>query len=959
MPDTAQPGRSNPFPHLGTLRIAGRLLKQRVPEAQGRIETLDRPPIRKLRGFITGYLARFNSQWSSEGGLVVIRGEHGSGKTHTIYSVWQKLPRDERLFPIYVLQQNDDFVALYREVTGRMDFPLLKQLSRSFLGLMVARELGENLSDEKEKHQIEQQLKASPDGARETVAGNSGSASRQDAGDAVATEAPAAPTVDELFQSYRVEEGAATSRQERALRDMTQGNANLEHAVRHLQGTQFDQQAADWLLAKPVKPEDLRAMAISRPIDTPNAAAAALELLAALFSIGNRALVLFIDQYEKLLTGEDPILAANNVGWIRSVGEAFVARNAMLVLSGNEEAWSKLPPDLSQRVELSQVRCTVFTEQEGVDILRLYLTPADIPFHTGGNDHLAPFTEDGVRAMLEVVGGNPRRLLQLARAAYESTVPGQAIDGQFIRRMAREETEFDDRALVEQAVEKYMVRQPFRLAKRFPIQDMTFDFALLDSQGRPALLVDVRSAIFRDDEAVNAMITAGALARLRDSGSQAAYGLVATGYVSPEIVNTLARVVTRLIVYKRSTFESEMTELMVNVPKIAPSQTPPQDDASRQLVEIRELIAKIGESRAKETVVVQQRGEDLSSVHEYQRYEERRDQARKDWSDMRRKLEAEIPRIHKERTEARLAELERLRKRAEVVHFWRDVLFLAGAAVALGVGIGFSSVSTAESGKIAAVGWGAAIIYFAAIVYDRMAGWMWPHIPSRVTSMAQLEQLADMRLPLIVARLMELQPNPLCRFVRRVKQISVGHLHPNDILQIILAEPVSVLREALCRVVVRHSPAEEVKNWELDRRMLRSNPELLLLLEHPVLAEQAEAGPPEDLIRALVTGYPRGPERFSLYLAAEVGRPGSDGFVRQAFDMGLDRVRLGKFRVSERELREAVREWSPFEEGGLGTHDSLFNIKLVDQVFLFVSQLQLYFERDLLDEPIIRGPGRE
>jgi hypothetical protein len=224
--------------------------------------------------------------------------------------------------------------------------------------------------------------------------------------------------------------------------------------------------------------------------------------------------------------------------------------------------------------------------------------------------------------------------------------------------------------------------------------------------------------------------------------------------------------------------------------------------------------------------------------------------------------------------------------------------------------------------------------------------------------MAQLDQLADLRLPLGVAKLMEIQPNPLYRFVRQAKRILVGGFPPDYILQLIVAEPVPVLREALCSVVVRQTPVEELKNWKLDGRVLHSNPELMRLLQHPLLAQQAEPVPPEDLICALVTGSARGRPRFSLEVAAEVG--GSGGWViRRAFDIGLDRVNLGEFRVSERELREAVREWSPFEEGGLGTHDSLFNIKLVDQVFLFVSQLQLYFERDLLDEPITRGSGAE
>jgi hypothetical protein len=50
-------------------------------------------------------------------------------------------------------------------------------------------------------------------------------------------------------------------------------------------------------------------------------------------------------------------------------------------------------------------------------------------------------------------------------------------------------------------------------------------------------------------------------------------------------------------------------------------------------------------------------------------------------------------------------------------------------------------------------------------------------------------------------------------------------------------------------------------------------------------------------------------------------------------------------------LQEALHELSPFEEGSLGTYDYLTSIKTVDRMFLFVSQLLLYFERDLLQYP--------
>jgi hypothetical protein len=99
-----------------------------------------------------------------------------------------------------------------------------------------------------------------------------------------------------------------------------------------------------------------------------------------------------------------------------------------------------------------------------------------------------------------------------------------------------------------------------------------------------------------------------------------------------------------------------------------------------------------------------------------------------------------------------------------------------------------------------------------------------------------------------------------------------------------------------------------------------------------------------------------GKDRFSLRLATVAGgflpAPSvpSPPYAYNLPDWGT----LSMAFVTERSLLEALHELSPFEEGGLGTYDYLNSIKTVDRMFLFVSQLLLYFERDLLQ---YRPPG--
>jgi hypothetical protein len=1008
MSGLAYPVSRNPFPHLGTLRIAGGRFEQGAPIVAGNPKTLPREPIRKLKSHIQSYSERFTPQWSGDGQLSVIRGEHGSGKTHTIYAVWQDLASNSRLFPIYVLQQNADLLGLYQQVVGRIDFPFLKQLSRSFLGSITAEQLSPEIHDEDTRNRVVLQLKENPDrissdspppssSERQTPPQSSGGTTvapdpflKQlfETGKPPASPAdkavPSAATLNELFSSYRVESGATTARQKQALTEMTQGFPNLEKAVRHLQGDQYDVRASDWLHCAPVSAQDLESLGISGPIDTPDEAIAALELLAALFSIGNRSLILFIDQYEKLLLDEDPELSARNVGSLRSLAESFVNRNAMLVLSGNEEAWKGLPSDLRERVGLNQITCNTLRLGEAIDILRIYLTPHDVPFLPDKHDHLSPFTEDTVRTMLELRGGNPRRLLQLAWSAFDkASRTRQVIDSAFISNVARDAADqFVDRDIVANMTERFLARQPFRLTRNFKNDGLTFDFALCNQDGKPALLLDVHNAIFHDDEATGALKVAETIGRLRSSDVRAAYGLVATGYVSPEIVEPLAKLVTRLIVYSRDTFESEMESLMSGVPKVTfapapPSPVPPRDDSAAQIAEVRALLLKISEERKNQNIVIEQRSGDLAVNQESRRFEERRDDARREWSEQRRKLEAEIQRMRKTRLDADLEQLERLRSAAERQRKLRDTFLLSGAISAL-LALILPSSWLFQATRFLRLEYAAGLLSLLTVLAICLVGLAWDRLglffgdlPARVSSIRELEQLASRPISVWLSLWLKVQSNPLMRYWRRARRIADSSPPFTHDFAKIASERVGILRQALVRVFLNTHSGSQIQSAQGYPRLL-SNPDLLLLLEHPDLAtmiggDNSSIGPPQDLVCALKTGRALGKDRFSLRLATVAGGFLPDPSVpsppyaynlpdwrtlSMAFDTGVDRSPVGVLSMlTERSLLEALHELSPFEEGGLGTYDYLNSIKTVDRMFLFVSQLLLYFERDLLQYP--------
>lgn len=81
------------------------------------------------------------------------------------------------------------------------------------------------------------------------------------------------------------------------------------------------------------------------------------------------------------------------------------------------------------------------------------------------------------------------------------------------------------------------------------------------------------------------------------------------------------------------------------------------------------------------------------------------------------------------------------------------------------------------------------------------------------------------------------------------------------------------------------------------------------------------------------------------------------GHLAEAFKIGLDRwslkftengSRTPLYELSESRVTAAIKELSPFQEGGLGTYDELRNIHKIDQYYLFFCQFRFLMEQDLL-----------
>ena len=196
-----------------------------------------------------------------------------------------------------------------------------------------------------------------------------------------------------------------------------------------------------------------------------------------------------------------------------------------------------------------------------------------------------------------------------------------------------------------------------------------------------------------------------------------------------------------------------------------------------------------------------------------------------------------------------------------------------------------------------------------------------------------------------------------------------------DYLQL---EPCAILRQLMTQRLGKVSNDPSDDSLKEISGLLTSVSEMVYFIEAKVgngplpsiLREQM------TIVQRLVAGlagdwpeeraYEIGPERNSIAceLVAALARGSvshrSDGLLR-AFGSDLEEgAKLELESISLQQIRQALREVSPLDDGGLGTFDKLQKLDTVDQLYLFFRQLQFMRERGLLSKrkTIDPDPGK-
>lgn len=911
--------KANPFPYQGTATFE-RSGSAGHESARAPYMTLMLDPLARALELARRYVQRHDPARREVGQAVVLRGDHGSGKTHSIRYLMSQVPDMARYaekrepLQLYVKAEGPSLLDVYRRLGSQLSFEDLRVLALAFVGVSATLPAGGEVAAEA--------LRATPE------------------------------KIYRLFESYLVDQAEAQNRLGQEIRRLG-GTGDFHYALSYLlsDDVTLAQSAYRWLLGDTTKPDENRKLGVASAIDDDKKAMLALHVLTLVLARAGRPFYVYIDQYERLVLERNASEAAANIGLLHTLVEVIPRENGMLLLSGTTEAWKALPSDLHQRVGTGLVHHPRLTYEDARDVLGLYLTPLDRKFSPPISEgELAPFSSEALREMLQLGGGNLRRLLQLANETFEAAISGgvsaERIEPELVRRVAAKGGRpiFTERTVTTE-LNRVARSLGYEVVADLEVGSARADLAVLDA-GRPALLFQVRGAIFREDEARRALSTLNLVKSARDAGVRAEVVLVIMGYASPLVTETVSEYVPEYVVYEPDSFEARIREIMER-PRAARSSQPSGESEALQarLEELQTKLERALQAGQNDTQVLDRR---LTGVLEKQAL-------RQAWAERRDKLEENIRELRDARRVAALAELERLRERAELEERRK---YLVWAAVGVGAAAVLYLISHSEAVvpppplQYGQSSYLRLMFYWSllsATILCAPLAWVLQAFnligPSRVRALRaraytfeELNSTATAVSPLPSWRR---HPNPHFRYAWAVQDAADCPI--DELMARLTTESSALVRVAIARALIVKATAPPVgvagpsKTQEIEARLSS----LVAVRESALIVESLAS---RDV-------YVRGMTR-SLELVAALGLGGAnsrvfdalgvDDSVLTAYHVGLDKVEQLP-DISRARLRQALKLLSPAD--GVGSIDELQSSVTIEELYLFFEELTFLIDR--------------
>jgi hypothetical protein len=927
---------SGPFPFQGASSVE--------TASRGRIavRTLRLPVVQAVQRLTAVYLGRFGEGEAERGQALLVHGDHGAGKTHALAFTMDRLARGEiRTGPgvrdtlqLYAKAEEPDVVALYRTLLSQLEARQLRDLAQRFVGVLTGETVGVMASEDADH--IVARLRDEP------------------------------RLVEQLLEQYVVDEGDLYDRRDTEVGRVTANSRDFRRAFSSLHREALSDLAHRWIAGHVLEPSELRKLGVDRSIDTPEMAKSGLQLLASICSVAGTALLLWVDQYEKLVLDASDEVVPEAVGVLHSLVEAIPAQDAMLVLCGNEAAFDALPVDLLQRFGANVVHARGLRIDEAEALIALYLQPEGnlSASATPKRADIEPFTSDALRVAHELSAGNVRRLLQISAESWRiAGSRASVIDGGVVAAAAAIVAGRDDASLTLDIVFE-RIRKLARRAGYGIREDPDAD-ALLTLDGVPRVAILLEENVHSHDETVGARVQVDAAVRLLDRLEGAHRVVVPLGYTSEPVARELETIGVEVIPFLSTDFDAIFAGMLERA-RIVASAEPPLE---QELEELRERLRGLEEERARQVQHINIGSAQLEGAIDENELLSRWRVAQAEWTDERRRLEDRIVERRAFLQQADLEELERLREDAVRIQRRAVVLWWAMLAVAIGVLVWSGRYDpTYDAWALAGQVAGAAVItvLLAATIWllaRRRADPLTVFV-QRLTvrplfgRMASVEDLRRVAYQVhnrrrVGASFLLTDANPQVRFAAAVAPTS---RNSPDLIHALPAERSAIVRTAMAQRLGREP---DLAHGALEIAVVSGTPEAVYVLEgilaegrsyhHEELLSSEMVGRTTHLsvLAAITTESGLGPAAAVLRSLVDVEVSDLD----RAIQSGLAfRARTVVQQVPMDVVRRMLRILSPFD-GGLATFGDLQRIDDIERAFTGLSQLVFFSERGLLVDP--------
>ncbi|MFD4237476.1 hypothetical protein [Streptomyces sp. NPDC058542] len=528
--------RGNPFPVSAVARHS---------PSDGADFSIATPAVRQALDHVRTFLSASGEpsdapRSGGSGHVIAVVGEYGTGKTHLTIELlrWIQEHGGGTTHTLYVDAPSDTFQALYKDrFFPKLDKDDVRRRVTEYYADVVAEELADSPLTADAARMLRDRRLNPQEVVRRLGLSESG-----------------------FLQALRARLGHITE------------HSDFGTALALFLRPEFEAAVWEWLAGHPADPV-LRERGVVRTIDTDISALEAIGVFAFLYGRQGHRFVLAVDEFEKVLSrGTRSAQHEGSVLAFKKLLEVFAQTRSLLILSGLPDFVEILPADAQQRISCL-VRPTALSVEDTRGYIRHALGRTGGPPGGGHGADLGPFSEEVIAYLVELAGGNARKVIRLCYHAYQAAATaGTDITRAMIREVARDQFE----ASSPQDVRAEIVRVldsggwAFELNHRFETAGESGDSGSSGGPREPGAAVDfwlpvggegaglgivLSQSILNDEEALR-------VAGQGEAASAAASGpsfvvLVVNGYLAENLSETATEPFERVFGYAPRRFPDD------------------------------------------------------------------------------------------------------------------------------------------------------------------------------------------------------------------------------------------------------------------------------------------------------------------------------------------------------------------------------------------------------------------